>query len=101
MNETKILSLDEISSVVKKLLVKYHAEYALLFGSYARGEANTQSDVDIVVFGGKDFNLTDILDFSEELREILLKNIDAYEIREIKLGSHLYQNIIKDGVKIA
>ena len=31
------LALDEIKSVVKELLKRYHAEYALLFGSYARG----------------------------------------------------------------
>ena len=30
------LALDEIKSVVKELLKRYHAEYALLFGSYAR-----------------------------------------------------------------
>ena len=30
------LSLSEVKAVVKELLKRYHAEYALLFGSYAR-----------------------------------------------------------------
>lgn len=32
------LSLSEVKAVVKELLKRYHAEYALLFGSYARGD---------------------------------------------------------------
>lgn len=36
-----ILSRDEIEKKhVRLLLKKYHADYALFFGSYARGEAN-------------------------------------------------------------
>lgn len=35
------LSLSEVKAVVKELLKRYHAEYALLFGSYARGDVKT------------------------------------------------------------
>ena len=49
------LSLSEIKAVVKELLERYHAEYALLFGSYARGDATPDSDIDIIIVGGKDF----------------------------------------------
>ena len=42
-------------ATTKSLLVRYNAEYALLFGSYARGEETPDSDIDVVVFGGKDF----------------------------------------------
>lgn len=45
----------DIEKVIKSLLIRYHAEYALLFGSYARGEETPDSDIDVVVFGGKDF----------------------------------------------
>ena len=34
-----IMTMKELESVIRALLHKYHAEYALLFGSYARGEA--------------------------------------------------------------
>ena len=33
------LSYPELEATIRLLLKKYHAEYALLFGSYARGEA--------------------------------------------------------------
>ncbi len=31
------LTRSEIEALIKSLLYKYHAEYAILFGSYARG----------------------------------------------------------------
>ncbi|HAD77617.1 MAG TPA: hypothetical protein DCG08_06380 [Dialister sp.] len=31
-----------------------------LFGSYARGEADAQSDLDFLIFGGDGFRLTEI-----------------------------------------
>ena len=46
------LSYPELEATIRLLLKKYHAEYALLFGSYARGEATPNSDIDLVVVGG-------------------------------------------------
>lgn len=45
------LSYPELEATIRLLLKKYHAEYALLFGSYARGEATPNSDIDLVVVG--------------------------------------------------
>ena len=46
------LSRTEIEQVIRELLHKYHAEYALLFGSYARSAATSRSDVDLWVDSG-------------------------------------------------
>ena len=54
------LSRTEIEQVIRELLHKYHAEYALLFGSYARGEATAASDIDVIVVGGANFRPRDI-----------------------------------------
>lgn len=40
---------------------KYHGKEIYLFGSYARGEADAQSDLDFLIFGGDGFRLTEIL----------------------------------------
>lgn len=99
--KAEMLNHSEIQDAVKKLLLKYHAEYALLFGSYARGEATAASDIDLFVFGGQRFKPTDIFAFAEELRELLGKDADVYESREIDCSTELYREIMKDGVKIA
>ena len=96
-----VCSQDEIISAVLPLLKKYRAEKAILFGSYARQDADPNSDVDLVVIGGKNFDLTDVLCIAEELHRSLGKNVDVYELREINQGSALYDAILSEGVQIA
>lgn len=91
----------EIENAIKILLERYHAEYALLFGSYARGEQTPESDVDVIVFGGKDFKKSNIFAFAEELRQMTGKEVDAFEICEVNPETPFYRNIIKEGIKIA
>ncbi|MCM1577369.1 MAG: nucleotidyltransferase domain-containing protein [Ruminococcus sp.] len=95
------ISMEVIEREIRRLLKKYHGEYALLFGSYARGEADEKSDIDVMVVGGENFELTDILDFGEELRIATDKEVDAFEIREIVKDSEFYGNILREGVRIA
>lgn len=97
----RVYSQREICDAVLPLLKKYHAERAILFGSYARQEADAASDVDLIVVGGKDFDLTDVLCIAEELHSILGKPVDVYELREIDPQSAFYDAILAEGVQIA
>ena len=94
------LSVREIEEQIRKLLRKYNAEYAILFGSYARGEANENSDIDVIVVGGDKFRARDIFSFGEELREMTDKNVDAFEMREVNKDTEFYRNL-REGVRIA
>ena len=49
----KVFSLDDIKEMVKPVAEKYQVEAIYLFGSYARGEADEESDLDFLVFGGE------------------------------------------------
>lgn len=91
----------DIENAIKVLLIRYNAEYALLFGSYARGEETPDSDVDVVVFGGDNFKKSNIFAFAEDLREMTDKNVDAFEICEVDHGTAFYENLMKEGIKIA
>ncbi|HBE15417.1 MAG TPA: hypothetical protein DCY72_04135 [Ruminococcaceae bacterium] len=91
----------EIEKCVRVLLIRYGAEYALLFGSYARGDETPDSDIDIVVFGGKNFKKSNIFAFAEDLREALGKEADVFEISEVNMGTPFYDTLMKEGVKIA
>ena len=73
-----VMNMKELEAVIRALLHKYHAEYALLFGSYARGEATADSDIDVVVFVGKDFHPADIFAFGEDLRQLTTKEVYAF-----------------------
>lgn len=91
----------DIEKVIKSLLIRYHAEYALLFGSYARGEETPDSDIDVVVYGGDNFKKSNIFAFAEELRETLGTDADVFEMCEINQGTPFYENLMKEGIKIA
>lgn len=95
------LSVDEIRTIVKELLKRYHAEYALLFGSYARGDATSDSDVDLIIVGGKDFVPRNIFALAEDLREMTGRSADVFEMREVDKGTPFYETVIKEGIRIA
>ena len=57
MND-KVFTIEEIVSLVKPIAEKYGIKEIYLFGSYARGEADEDSDLDFLVFGGESFKLT-------------------------------------------
>ena len=96
-----VLTLSEIQSIVKPLAEKYHISEVYIFGSYARNEATSASDIDFLVFGGKDFRLTSVFAFAEELRMQIRKEIDVFEITEVNKDSAFYETIMKEKVKVA
>ncbi|MCD8023752.1 MAG: nucleotidyltransferase domain-containing protein [Lachnospiraceae bacterium] len=91
-----IVSFESIVNVVKPVAAKYKVDSVYLFGSYARGEANKESDLDFLVFGGKNFKRTMIFALAEELREVFNKDVDVFEINEINKDSAFYNTIMKE-----
>lgn len=47
-----MLTIEEIKAATAKVGQKYHIKNAYLFGSYARGEAREDSDIDIIIDDG-------------------------------------------------
>lgn len=97
----QIYSREELIHTVLPLLKKYRAERAILFGSYAREEATEQSDIDLVVIGGSEFDPTDVFCIADELYRLTGKDVDVYNVSEINAGSTLYHTIFSEGIQIA
>ncbi|MDR2295274.1 MAG: nucleotidyltransferase domain-containing protein [Clostridiales Family XIII bacterium] len=64
--ERAVFSLKQPQSVILPILRRYNAQNALLFGSYAKERADPGSDIDLLVYGGENFNPTDIFAIAEE-----------------------------------
>ena len=96
-----IFTLDELKTRISPIAKKYGLRAVYLFGSYARGEADENSDLDFLVFGGEGFKLTSVLALGEELREVLKKNVDIFEIREVNQDSEFYRTIMREKVLVA
>ena len=96
-----VFTIEKIVSLVKPIAEKYHVDQIYLFGSYARGEAEIDSDVDFLVYGGEKFKPTMIFALAEELREVLERKVDVFEIHEINPNSEFYSTIMKERLLVA
>lgn len=99
--DKRIFTLENIMAMVKPLAEKYQVKEIYLFGSYARGEADENSDLDFLVFGGDNFKLTNIFALGEDLREVLQKKVDIFEIHEVNQDSEFYRTIMREKVLVA
>lgn len=70
------LSVEEIRYAVVSLAQEYGAQKVSLFGSYARGEADAESDVDLLLEKGAIHGMQ-VLDFQDELARQLGRNVDV------------------------
>ena len=59
---------------------------ASIFGSYARGQADADSDIDVLVCGGPGFRALDVFGVAEELHRCTGKAVDVYERSELEPG---------------
>ena len=96
-----VYTLDELRMIVASLLRKYGADQAILFGSYARQEADATSAIDLVVIGGNRFDPTNVFSIADDLHRMTGKQVDVYELREINEGTDFYHTILSEGVRIA
>ncbi len=74
---------DELKTIKEKatqVLVKYPVTYAGVFGSFARGEENKDSDVDMVIRLAPEhtFSLFDLVGLQSELAENIGHKVDLF-----------------------
>lgn len=71
-----MLTIDYIAEVLKSVMAPYDVRAAYLFGSFARGEAGPQSDVDVRLECGPGIDYADLLDIQELLEEQLSRPVE-------------------------
>jgi uncharacterized protein len=90
--------LDTITKKINPILKKYEVKRASIFGSFARGEENKNSDLDLLVELGKIGGLMAMGRLKMDLEKILKRKVDLLTYRSI---NHLLaSNIKKDEIKI-
>ena len=75
-----VLTIKQIKDRIKPIIAKHKIDTVYLFGSYARGEANSNSDVDIYCSKGDVNTLWKLSSFKDELMAALRKEVDVVTI---------------------
>ncbi|WP_154052844.1 nucleotidyltransferase family protein [Olsenella uli] len=86
MKSGVVYSTNELRGLIVPLVRKYGLRGARLFGSYARGEADASSDIDVLLDAGDGFRPLSIYALSEDLRASSGKDVDVYELSELNPG---------------
>ena len=80
MNEDKIYSIEEIKNKIKEnekfLKEKYSVRNFFLFGSYAKGEQTSKSDIDLLVDFQNIIDMFEMVDLQEYLQNLFGKKVD-------------------------
>ena len=98
--DVSTLTIKQIKDIVKPILNKYGIFEIYLFGSYARGEANKDSDVDIYCEKGNLNTLLKIGFVFEELKTALNKEVDLVFIGSDFDDDEFEEELKRDYIKI-
>jgi len=69
--------LEELKDEIAHILARHDIYRASLFGSYATGEANPDSDIDILVDFRGEKSLLDLVALKLEMEEALQRKVDV------------------------
>lgn len=107
MNKTKeemkamserIYTTQQIQSILQPVFMSHNVKKAILFGSYAKGIAKEQSDIDILVDSGlKGLAFFGLL---EDVVTSLDKDVDLLDVSQVEPDSEVDNEISKSGVII-
>ena len=96
-------AITEIKKLTEPVFKEYGVEKAYIFGSYARGDYNENSDVDIIISSKNIRSLLIIGAILEALKLALKKEVDLIEeecFEEDEIDQEFYDKIKKERVMI-
>ena len=94
----KVYTIQELKRLLTPVFKQYPVYKAILYGSYARGEATPESDIDIVIDSRnelKGFRFAGVMGHAEE---VVNKFVQIYEEKKLPQNSVVINGIKKDGV---
>lgn len=94
------ISVDQIKEKTIPILRNYPVDKAILFGSYAKGEATNKSDIDLYIDTNGELRGLDFVGLLEILVDALGADIDLIDKSHIEPDSPIIQEIENGGVVI-
>jgi len=93
-----IYSVKDISDILMPIFGSYHIRKAILFGSYSKGIAGENSDIDLLVDSRlKGLSFVGLI---EDIRKAVGKEVDVLDISHIEKNSRIEKEVENSGVTI-
>lgn len=98
MMKGNVYTVNDIKEKLQPVFKKHNIKKAILFGSYAKGNADDRSDIDIMVVS----NLRGLAFYGllEDVVNTIGKSVDLLDKQQIKAESKVEQEINATGVVI-
>ena len=94
-----VLTIKQIKELTLPVFRKHNIKEVYLFGSYSRGEARKESDVDLFCEGGDIESLLDHVRVQRELKEALGKDVDLITFGS-SMNTTFKNELDKDKIKL-
>ena len=88
----EVYTIDQLRSIIIPIAERFGMTSVAIFGSYARGEADADSDIDLIMDHG-DQRITRIFGVGGEVEKATGKVVDVYAWSELLPGP--FQNSIR------
>jgi len=88
-----VYTIDEIKAKIEPIAKRYNVSKVYLFGSYARGEEDENSDIDIAL------ELGDITEYNEVTQNAIKESLEKYKTEGITKSSESIDNYFERMVR--
>ncbi len=92
------IALQQDSGRIKAIAESYHAQNIRVFGSVARGEERSDSDIDFLVDFLPGSTLLDQVGFMNALSALLGRKVDV--VSERALNKYLRQSVLQEAISL-
>lgn len=96
--EQTIYQINEIKSKLRPIFEATPVYRAILFGSYAKGNATDKSDIDIVIDSKGELLNMAFYGVLEDITAQLNKRVDLFEMSELRRNTAICSVIEREGI---
>ena len=96
----KIYTIEELKAILTPIFDRAPVYKAILFGSYAKGEADANSDVDIVIDSKGQLRGFKFFGVVGDVEEAVAKPVDVYDVHYLPQNSVVLDAVSQGSVTI-
>ena len=91
-------SLEEVKKLAIPVLKRYNIKKAAVFGSFARGDAKENSDIDLLVKYKEGTSLFDVVRLQNDLETVLGRKVDlvSYDF----IDKYIKERVLKESISL-